>query len=334
MADKQKITKQAMESFIQSAADEGHSDEDIIAYAKDHFEVMPPTFWERHPNVAGVARGALATLPVVGAVAGETLVPGPLGFGGGAAVGEGARGYLAEGLGLDKPTAPLTHALRIGGTGVTNAAMAAAMPAIVDTVKNPLGALGDALDGVMHPQKSADEVIKMLRGGYRTPAPLLTRPGGLPPQPITAMAPRVAAGQPLERHLIDALQEVRATPTIPETAPVASGSTSTALGKPSISQATMDTLEGQRGNTATTIPNLRQWSPAPSPRSVEVNPPTPRPPAPPIKATPLEATELLRQLNLKPILTPQEAALKDRLMQMVTAQARTTGMTYAAGGAK
>lgn len=144
--------------------------------------VQSPTWMQQHPKTRQAVRGVLDTLPVAGALAGgaiatpETLWAGTVPAAAlGAGVGRGARDLLAEYLGVDEPTSPLSKAARIS----LDTAITAAVPAITSRVKDLLAApkatLADVIEGLGHPmkggQKALDAIAEYLRAGKTPSAP-------------------------------------------------------------------------------------------------------------------------------------------------------------------
>lgn len=127
-------------------------------------------FWARHPNAAQLTKGALNSLPTAGAITGGVIAtPETLGAGTvvgsalGAGAGRGARDLLAEALGLEDKTSPLSKGARIA----LDTAITAATPAVAGTAKrlltDPRTTLADLLDVFAHPQSTVDKVVDYLR---------------------------------------------------------------------------------------------------------------------------------------------------------------------------
>lgn len=127
-------------------------------------------WWQQHPNTTRVVRGTLDTLPAVGAmVGGAAATPETLGAGTavgaalGAGAGRGVRDLIAEHLGIDSPTSPLSKASRIA----LDTAITAAVPAVASTAKrfltDPKTTFADLIETVFHPQGTADKVVDYLR---------------------------------------------------------------------------------------------------------------------------------------------------------------------------
>ena len=161
------------------------SDADIsMAASRLHLKAMnekplasPSTYdegvqqwWQQHPKTLQIARGTLDTLPAVGAmVGGAVATPETLGGGTvagaalGAGAGRGARDLIAEHLGIDSPTTPLSKASRIA----LDTAITAAVPAVASTAKrfltDPKTTFADLIETVFHPQGTADKVVDYLR---------------------------------------------------------------------------------------------------------------------------------------------------------------------------
>lgn len=144
-------------------------------------------WWKQNPKTLQIVRGTLATLPAVGSmVGGAAATPETLGAGTvagaalGAGVGRGARDLIAEHLGIDDPTTPLSKASRIA----LDTAITAAVPAIAGTAKRflmqPKATFADLIETVFHPQGTADKVVDYLRTS--TPSATLpkTPPWSLP----------------------------------------------------------------------------------------------------------------------------------------------------------
>src|SRR5258708_6356482 len=109
----------------------------------------PQTWADRYPNVAGVARGVVNTLPVLGAAVGGALAtPETLGTGTiagaalGAGVGRGARDLIAEYTGLEPKSSPLAKA----GTIALDTAVTAAVPGMIEAVKTPVQTVAEFAD--------------------------------------------------------------------------------------------------------------------------------------------------------------------------------------------
>lgn len=140
MPDLQQITQAQATEALQRMAEAGADAEDIRKAAEEWKpRIIPDTprtptlldaeraMWEKHPTLAGLARGATSTLPFAGAILGGAvatpadLVGGPVptivGGAGGAAVGMGAQDLINEGLGLTPVSSPLSKALRMGSEG-------------------------------------------------------------------------------------------------------------------------------------------------------------------------------------------------------------------------
>jgi hypothetical protein len=136
-----------------------------------------PTFWDTHPNTRRVVRGALDTLPAVGGMTGAALAaPETVGVGSipaavaGTATGRLLRDQIAEAIGVDSPTSPLSKAGRIA----LDSAITAVVPIAANRAKvmlaNPKATLGDILDGIVHPMKAADDLVAYLRASPSVPA--------------------------------------------------------------------------------------------------------------------------------------------------------------------
>ncbi len=139
--------------IVQRMIDAGESEENIATVIQHAKSQEPPTGWAAHPNLASVARGALGTLPALGAIAGGVMAApglstglpglaleaGAVGLGAGA--GRGARDLIAEGIGLDKPTSPASKALRIGVDTALAGGTQAVLPGVIEAVKTPLRTL-------------------------------------------------------------------------------------------------------------------------------------------------------------------------------------------------
>lgn len=191
---------------------------DVVIVGEDGTEhVFPPGFdpvkaaaivrgpqaatWTRdHPTIAGLARGAVNTLPAVGAVAGgilgapaaaATLNPvtgaaveaGSVGLGAGA--GRGLRDLIAEGLGLDVPSSPTDKAGRIALDAGEAAAAQAILPGLIQALKTPGATVREAV--TTFESKLPDALRKFLpdltpgqiSGIANRPAPNITRPAEL-----------------------------------------------------------------------------------------------------------------------------------------------------------
>ena len=132
-----------------------------------------PTWMQQHPKTRAVAKGVLDVIPALtgtaGAALGVPMAPETLGAsvaaGGalGVGVGRGARDLIAEAIGVDDPSSPLSKGARIA----LDTAVAAAFPVVAEAVHravtNPRATLADVLDIVFHPQTSADQVVSALR---------------------------------------------------------------------------------------------------------------------------------------------------------------------------
>jgi hypothetical protein len=128
---------------------------------------------QQHPKTRAVAKGVLDVIPALtgtaGAALGVPMAPETLGAsvaaGGalGVGVGRGARDLIAEAIGVDDPSSPLSKGARIA----LDTAVAAAFPVVAEAVHravtNPRATLADVLDIVFHPQTSADQVVSALR---------------------------------------------------------------------------------------------------------------------------------------------------------------------------
>lgn len=138
-----------------------------------------PTWWQQHPKTLQLARGTLDTLPAVGAmVGGAVATPETLGAGTvagaalGAGVGRGARDLIAEHLGIDDPTTPLSKGARIA----LDTAITAAAPAVAGVAKRvltaPSATLADFIETFAHPKDTADKVVEYLRATPPIPRPM------------------------------------------------------------------------------------------------------------------------------------------------------------------
>lgn len=135
-----------------------------------------PSGWDAHPNVKSFVRGALDTLPAVGAATGGILaapslatgLPGLVteaaAVGLGAGAGRGARDLIAEKIGLEPTTTPTEKALRIGGETAIGAGTQAVVPGLLEAVKTPLKTAGEVI-------RIPSEMRKLLWSGE---APILT----------------------------------------------------------------------------------------------------------------------------------------------------------------
>jgi len=165
------------------------SDADIArAASRLHLKAMnekpltvPSTFdegvqawWQQHPKTRQLAKGTLDTLPAMGAMVGGVLAtPETLGGGTvagaalGAGAGRGARDLIAEHLGIESPTSPLSKGSRIA----LDTAITAAVPAVANTAKrlltDPKTTFADLIETVFHPQGTADKVVDYLRTSAR-----------------------------------------------------------------------------------------------------------------------------------------------------------------------
>jgi hypothetical protein len=142
--------------------------------------------WTRtHPNIAGIARSAINTLPAIGGgAAGVLFAPEEVASGGlgaipavalGVGVGRGLRDLIAEATGLDAPSSPASKAGRIVLDTGEAAAMQAVVPGLVEAIKTPGITVGEILD--MFPFKIGRRIRAMMPQGLeKAPAAILDRP--------------------------------------------------------------------------------------------------------------------------------------------------------------
>lgn len=153
-----------------------------------------PTFWDTHPKTKQAVRGTLDTLPVVGAMVGGALAtPETLGTGTvagaalGAGVGRGGRDLIAEYLGVDSPTSPLSKGARIA----LDTAITAVVPAVTARTKAilaaPKSSLADVIETIAHPKDTLDAFVDYLRtSGAKKIIPMA------PPQEVESVIERYA----------------------------------------------------------------------------------------------------------------------------------------------
>lgn len=120
----------------------------------------PPTFWETHPQTASLTRGALNTLPLIGMAGGAALAApaalasGPAaplvdmaGAGLGAGAGTGARNFLSQELGLEKPTGLVEGSRDVGRSTIESALVQRALPATGKAAQQGIRATARGLGG-------------------------------------------------------------------------------------------------------------------------------------------------------------------------------------------
>jgi len=114
--------------------------------------LVDPQFWQNHPNITGIARGSLDSLPGIGAILGgvaaspETLGAGAIAGGAlGAGAGRGLRDILAQIGGLEEQTSPMRKA----GNITMDTGLAAITPGLTEAAMHPVSTARDALRGYL-----------------------------------------------------------------------------------------------------------------------------------------------------------------------------------------
>jgi hypothetical protein len=159
-------------------------------------------YWDKHPNMRRAARGTLDTLPVAGALVGGS--PGAISFmaaplsggtsvpvsaavtAGGAALGAGAgrglRDLIAEHLGIEDPTSPMSKGARIAlDTAITGATPFVASK-LKDILAKPTSSLVDFLNIYLHPLNAAREATSTMGEMIEAAHPTLPRVASELPQ--------------------------------------------------------------------------------------------------------------------------------------------------------